>query len=477
MSQPKFQVLPGGDDSSQGTEIIGLRKMNALLNRMQLASMAGYQFGGKRKLYEVFGYPVNLQDKDFAIRYIRQDIAARIVDAPPEASWANHPTIRVPGDTAAYFDKIAWDDDIDLWNVMKDGDRFSRMNRFSIVLFGFPGALDKPAPAGAKMLYARAIGSRHVSSIQLESDPQSPRFGKPKMYKVQLHQTMPSTSTIVTPSSTASATRDVDIHWTRTIHIVESPLEDQIYGIPTMEKISNLLDDLLKVVGGTAETYWLTANRGIQADVDKEMELDPGQAAELGDQIEEYSHQLRRVLRTRGVKLNVLTSETPSPKEPFEMLISLLSGTTGIPRRILLGSEAGQLASEQDRANWSERIEERNMSHVEPRILRPTIRLLQRQGLIGTGQLEVKWPEVFRLSPLERATVMASKARAVGNFSRQTGNKTPMQITSRVEARELMDLEGDLPENELFNAGDPDFTSGEEGTQTDANSNPPGESA
>ena len=121
-----------------------------------------------------------------------------------------------------------------------------------------------------------------------------------------------------------------------------------------------------------------------------------------------------------------------------------------------MGAEAGQSASEQDRANWAERVSERRMLFAEPQVLRPLCRALQRMHLLPKDEasLDVKWPSAFIMSPLEAAMVMAQKARAIGNISRQTGNKRPMQLTSRAEGRELLGLEGDLTEKDLFEIED-----------------------
>ncbi len=217
-----------------------------------------------------------------------------------------------------------------------------------------------------------------------------------------------------------------------------------------MAKVYNLLDDLMKIAGGAPEAFWMNARAGLQADIDMEMELDDEDATALADEIEEYQHQLRRIIKTRGVDLKPLGTEVASPKDQFNMLISLLSGTTGIPQRILIGSEAGQLASEQDRANWAERIEERRVLFAEPYILDPLIRRFMEVGLLPEiDDYEYEWPEAFKVSPLESAQTMASQARAIGNMARQTGGKNPMQITTQKEAREIIGLEGKIPDGEL----------------------------
>lgn len=447
---------PDGDPRAPATVVDtvdneGMRALSGLVSRLQLASLAGSQFGGKRLLYEVFGYKNLLTPEDFLAKYARQDIASRIIDAPPGATWSKPPELEDDNDL-----KTKWDDLVEstsLWGAMHRVDRLARLNQFSILLFGFDDTsnLEKPLGTGRrekKLLYVRAIGARQVDELTFVSDVRNPRFGLPEMYSIKFDD--PAMKHVISGSVTTKGLKSINVHASRVVHVVENPLEDETFGYPIIEKVYNLLDDLLKVAGGTAEMFWLAGNRGMQADIDKDMDIDPADAQALSDEIDEYQHQLRRFIRTRGVKMNVLESTTPMPKEIFEMIMSLISGTTGIPRRILLGSEAGQLASEQDRANWSDRIAERRALFCTPTILQPTVRLLQASGLLPEGTATFIWPSAFIMSPLEEGMSQAQTARAVGNLSRQTGNTVPMQITTREEARKIVGLEGDLDESDLL---------------------------
>ena len=426
-----------------------MRALGALVERFKLATLTGLQFDGERDLYAVFGYKKVLSDHNFLDKYCRQDIASRIVDAPPGATWSNPPHMK---DKEAPLSK-AWEtlvEDSKLWTVMYQADRLARLGYYSIVMFGFDDSTSiESAPSNVKeLLYARAIGSRLITEIKLNDDTKSSEFGRPASYKIQFADTVNSQAAISTTKIVESQNKL--IHSGRTIHVVDNPLEDPIVGVPIMQKVYNLLDDLLKVAGGTAETYWLTSNRGMQADIDKDMDLDTEDSDALSDEIEEYQHELRRIIRTRGVKLTPLGAKAPSPQQTFDMIMALISGTTGIPRRILLGSEAGQLASEQDRANWAERIGERRALFAEPMLLNPMVTKFQTAGLLPEGEWEWEWPSAFILSPLEGSMVMAQTARAIGNISRQTGNKNTMQLTSREEARDIIGLEGDLDESDLI---------------------------
>jgi hypothetical protein len=423
--------------------------LSGLIQRAQLGQMAGLQYGGARDLYTVFGYKKVPTEDDYLAKYQRQDITSRIIDAPPSATWSNPPEIV---NTAMQTQWKALDKKVKLWPKIHRADRMARLYPFSIILLGFDdsGRLSAQVnPEKVKdLMYVRPIGSRLVDEITYNTNPRSPRFGFPETYRVKFDD--PNLKSSSGGNVTVKAIQDLVVHHSRVVHVVENPLEDEVFGIPIIEKVYNLLDDLLKVGGGTSETYWLSGRNGLQANVDKDMEISPEDAADLSDEIDEYMHQLRRFIRTRGIEMNVLDSKTPNPKEVFAMIINLISGTTGIPSRILLGSEAGQLASEQDRANWAERIDERRSLFAEPSILEPMTDILQNVGLLDGGDIVWEWPSAFIQNPLEIGQTQAQTARAIGNISRQTGNKAPMQLTSREEARAIIGLEGDLEESDII---------------------------
>ncbi len=450
------RVIPINElpNAAKGQGIGFIRTLSTLMSRLGLGSKLGLQFDGKRDLYSVFGYKQIVDDEQFMLKYKRQDICSRIIDAPPGATWSQPPTMIDAKQTLIdAWEKIA--KEMKIWQTLYQVDRLSRLGHYALLVFGFndTGKLEKQAVSDvSEVLYIRAFGSRLIDEIILNGNDKDKRFGLPVTYNVRFDN--PNEKIIAGSSVTVKGMKDKKVHWSRVVHVVDNPLEDQIFSTPIIEKVFNLLDDLLKVVGGTAETYWLTANRGMQANIDKDMDIDPADADALSDEIEEYQHQLRRFIRTRGVELNVLKSETPSPQETFQMLIAMLSGATGIPQRILIGAEAGQLASEQDRANWADRVDERRVLLAEPIILNPTVVNLQNVSILPKGEFAWEWPSAFKMSPLESSMVMAQTARAIGNISRQTGNKTPMQLTSREEARDIIGLEGDLPEKEVVEPED-----------------------
>jgi hypothetical protein len=452
-SVPKVNNSNNDSNKSESVVVNALRAASDIIQRMKLAARAGIQFGGKRDLYEIFGYTRVITSELLVGRYARQDIASRIVDIYADSTWAEPPMITAPG--AAGFDE-AWTKITKqqrVWTAFSRVDRLANLGRYAILLLGFDDTSQLEAsvvPSGDRqLLYVKPLAQLSAKVAKYESNPLSPRFGLPLFYDVEVASNLGDLE-VENPQVLKSTTQAIRVHWTRVVHVVEDALESDIVGNPRLIRVCNLLDDILKVAGGTAEMFWLAANRGLQADIDKEMQLDQTDADALADSIEEYQHQLRRVLRTRGVKLNVLGSETPDPTGTFDMLATLLAGATGIPKRILFGTEAGQLASEQDRANWARRISERRNIFANPFVVVPFIERCQFAGILPDATintLTIKWGDAFHLSPLERAQTSAQMARSIINLSRQALSGFP--LANQEEARAILNLEGTIDPNSL----------------------------
>lgn len=409
-----------------------------LISRMMLAFQAGLQFSGARDLYSVFGYPQNLTADHLLAKYKRQDLASRVVDMPPEEMWAGSPTLKTPEDAKDKWDNFA--KHVSLWDKIIQADKLCAFGEYSVLFLGLPGStesLPRSVTEPETFRYIQAYSAKNALIKEYEADPSNPRFGQPTKYQIS--------------TGVGSTVKNFVVHWSRIVHIVDRPLEGQMFGEPRMAQVYNTLDDMLKIGGGSAEMYWLTANRGMQVNVDKDMELNESDANALSDELEEFQHQLRRYIRTRGVEITPLGSDVADPRGVFEVLLSILAGSTSIPQRILVGSEAGQLASEQDRANWAEYINRRRTVFAEPYVLRPIMRHLEILGYLPENSARdatFEWPEAFHLSPLEESQTLASKARAITNLSRRNQFADP--IMSDEEVRRWVGLpddpDGTLPE-------------------------------
>lgn len=394
--------------------------------RARFAAFLGKSHDGNRDLYAAFGYKRAVTPLDLYALYTRQDIAHRIIKAFSQATWRDIPIIRdEAGDSietdADNFSQFAHDVDefLEKFHVIRyfeRADRLASIGRYGLLFMGFAkGKPHEPLNDGKnELLFLAPYSEIGVSINAWQSDPTSPRFGMPEYYTIQ---------NISLDQGTSTPTKSMRVHYSRVIHIAEILDQDEVYGIPRLLPVVNRLQDLEKVVGGSAETFWLTANRGVALWADKDAQLDEDQIKTAKDQLEAFAHGMQRTLSGQGMNAQVLGSESPDPAPNADKLLSLIAGAVGMPTRIMLGTERGQLASGQDENNWASRIGERRRTFATPAILRPFIDLMIRTGNIPEpdGQWWPKWADTDTLPPDQRATIALSKTNALANYARTPG--------------------------------------------------------
>jgi len=398
-------------DNGNGSDVIPWSRadlMLPLIGRSEFGDRSGYQFMGRRDTYRALGYRYVLTSRDYWDRYRRGGIAKRIVETFPKACWRGGGELveDEDPDTLTQFEQ-AWTDldkRLHLWSVFQRADTLTGLGHFAIILMGAPGEFNDPlvtcAPNDLK--YLTPFSERDVLIESYEDDKTNERFGHPLYYQILR---MPSSM----PYSPSMYSR---VHYSRIIHIAEDALDNPLFGPPRLESVWNYLDDLVKVVGGGSEAFWKRVDGG------KQLKLDPSlpvptkeQTDALHLQLEEYTHELRRILTTRGVEIQDLGSSVANFQQQVSSLMDLIAATTGIPQRILMGSERGELASTQDQSNFDDRVMDRRTDFAEPCIVRPFVDRLIALGTLPTpaDDYTVRWPEIKNLNDAQRMD-MANKA-------------------------------------------------------------------
>lgn len=411
------ETFTGVNKSQEVTLLRGfaLRAAN-LISRVRMNNALGSSHGGKRNLYEVFGWPYTISLDEMWEMYHRGGIAKRLIDAYPKAIWARPPRLYIANNDAWNTQWAGFAEAYDVWKVFRRLDTLTRLGRFGLLVIGTDkGDLGSPQKKNANITYMQPYGEKDVKVHTYETNQSSPRFGKPLMYQIYPPK---ATRTIQGVTSTAPVKQSFLVHWTRCIHVAYSELENEDFGTPMYGAVWNNLIDLQKVVGASSESFWLNSFPGLHANVDKEMDLEPDDEKNLTDEIDEYANSFRRYIRTRGVDVKAIGGSIANPGQAFDVLLTLIAGTVGLPKRVLIGSEAGQLASTQDKGNWAERVEEERSDYAEPGIIRKFMRWVNEYSTmpVDLTNLQVLWPEAYRMSPLERAQQGAQIARSLANL-------------------------------------------------------------
>jgi hypothetical protein len=209
------------------------------------------------------------------------------------------------------------------------------------------------------------------------------------------------------------------VHHTRVIHLAEGKLEDEVYGTPRLERVLNRLFDLDKIAAATGESYWQIVARTLQAQFADNAEIAPGKLDELEEALSEIVHDLRRQFLAKGVELKWLEGQTAPVKDIGDFYFSLIAAGAGIPKRILFGSELGELASSQDQSNWFGTVNERQEQHVDPELVRKFAKRMIDISVLPppvTGDYLTVWPALFEDSEREIAEANSRNAAAAASL-------------------------------------------------------------
>ena len=411
-----------------------------MTTRQQLTRMAGQHFGGERDLYEVMGYPRDISPDDYFNTYKRQDIAGRIIDIYPEATWREEPIIEGSNQLSDSLTDV--NNRLQLWQKMQRLDRLMNLGHYGVLLLGLDGAepLDSPAlGTDYNLIYLQPHSERTARITQWCSDATDKRFGMPEMYSV-------TTGPDWVGSGGGQST--ISVHHSRVIHVAEGALEHESIGIPRLERGFNRLMDTDKLLGGSAEMYWQNVAMIMAFIADKDTTWDPEDKVDMREQIDDMQNKLSRVLRLRGVDVKNIAPglQGASPKDHVETQKDFICAAYAIPKRVLFGNEQGELGSSQDVNSWQGRVSERRQQLATPAFVKPFIDKGLSLGFLEGDLIDVTWPDSDTLGEKGRAEVALLTAQAINAYMMAPGGE---QLISTEEFRGIFGYDAsemdDLP--------------------------------
>ncbi|MDH3359946.1 MAG: DUF1073 domain-containing protein [Desulfobulbaceae bacterium] len=407
-----------------------------LTSRASLASSAGQSFDGKRDIYTALGYPKTITFQQYYDKYRRQDIAGRLVDAPVDGAWEQKPKILEPNTKDTQFEKD-WKELVDkfkIWNIITRVDKLSRIGEYAILFLGFDDIettddLRNEVQGTPELQYLQPYKQDNAEITEWVKDAGDPRYGMPLIYRLTIEK-----------SGAIEGTSQISVHHSRIIHMAEGLLESNIYGLPALERVYNRLLNIELIIGGSAEMFWQGAFPGyafVAAD-DADMTQT---ASAIEDEIDMFVHDFKRYMKLQGLEVTKLTSDVASPKDHLESQLTMISVASGIPTRVLTGSERGELASSQDEAHWNNKLDSRRVDHCEPNILRALIdRLIKYKILAAPGAdgYKVEWPDLNSPTDKDKADVAKTLSGALKDY--MTNPETEMLLPFESYLEEILQL-------------------------------------
>lgn len=353
---------------------------NAALMRTELLQKL---FDPRRDIDDECGYSKSITDAQYGYLYDREGIATRVVSIYPEETWVMDPIISEDEDEdEAEFEKAVSDliKAHNIWHYLHRIDEQSGIGSYGVLLIGIDDGLELHEPAEGinergepvgnasdrQIIYLRPFEKRLVRIDGYENDESNPRFGQPTKYTIQFADPSLMDTATASPDNTSKI-----VHWSRVVHIADNRRSSEVFGVPRIQNTYNRQLDLRKLLGGSAEMFWKGAFPGYSFEVNPELgDVDIDTTA-LRQEFSDYANGLQRYLAIRGMSAKSLAPQVASPEQHFVVLVKAIALTIGVPWRMLLGSEAAQLASSQDKDSWNKRLKRRQDKYVTPMLIRP----------------------------------------------------------------------------------------------------------
>lgn len=401
----------------------------------------------RRDLDAECGYPESITPQMYRRLYDREGLGKRVVQVFPEAAWEVEPEIyegEEPGETE--FD-AAWqklDERLNLIAELSKVDELSGIGRFGVLLLGYGDGrpLDQPIDGintitgdpikqgkttkydPKLLLYVRSFDESCVQVRAREENKNSKRYGQPTYYNLLFKEEGPATliagDDAQSQSTTVVTSQQMTVHWTRVIHVAdcrESP--SVIYGTPRMQIVFNRIYDVQKVLGGSGEMFWKGAFPGIAIETSPGLDQisDPLDEEAVKNQMELYMNGLQRFIALNGVTAKSLAPQIADPRAHMESQYDYVAVTLGIPKRVLMGSERGELASSQDSKKWNKKVAGRQNRYLTPYVIRPVVDRLQAiRVLPRVESYSVYWPDLNTFTELEKAEVGLKRTEALAKY-------------------------------------------------------------
>jgi len=396
------------------------------LRELRGEGLSGLFDSATRRVWQNCMYPEKVTFDDYFRMYARNNVAARVIETFPAYSWSVKPFINDDKGDKSRFSKAVelllttqykLQDGVrqSLLASMKQLDVLGGIGGEALLVFGFSDGRKLETPVGGEkgtqISWIKLLHNGQFEIEKREDDDKSASFGDVVLYKTKAFA---SNSDLNFSNQIAPGK---SIHASRVVHFKES--EGLSYGTSRIQKCYNQLLDITKLAGASAEVYWLGAFSGLSIETDPDASLDDEGYARMKADTSAYFNGLARALIFEGATSKLLYPAIVSPKDHFDLQITMISIATGIPRRFLTGAEAAKLASQQDTLNWDERVTNRREMFVGPKVVAPVVQRCIDAGVLSQpsgGSFIVSWPHIQSLALNDRADAARNMTAAINQY-------------------------------------------------------------
>ena len=444
---PNEPTKNNGSQREDGMQRMMGAVMNAIYSRSRFMLSRGGRYDGeadpRRNIGAECGWPAaeDVTPEAMGDMYDRFAVAARVNDLFPEECWQVTPKIYEDEDPQALtpfeeaLDDLAkqlrgesfyeGEEGNPLFEHLLRMDRLCGVGSYGVMLLGLDDGKDLNEPAEGidetgkmsgsgggdrKLLFLREFDERLAPVSTWETERENPRYGQPTSYSLTFDDPK-----LTGAKGSGRATETV--HWSRVVHVADNLTTSDVFGVPRMRPVYNDLLDLRKLYGGSAEMYWQGAFPGVGFKTDPQLGADVAFPTDFADTMEKYMNGLQRWLAVGGVEPRMLSPTVVSPEVQIKVHLEAICVRLGVPLRIFLGSERGELASSQDARAWNGRLRLRQTRFLTPRLLVPVVDRLIAVGVLPKPKsYAVEWPDIAQKSEQEQLDAALKKTQALAAY-------------------------------------------------------------
>lgn len=359
-------------NKAEQQQLLAINKLSMALNSARRDSFfRGSAFAGGDpfadtkhfKAWFDYGYPMTT---DFFMHwnmYKRNGLAKAGVEVPVNLCWIDSPTIREGEDDD--HQQTAWEKSVSalarrikLWRHLKDADRMQRVGRYSAVFVRVRDGKKPSEPlqsvSEAQIIELMPLWEGQLEPGDIDQDLASDNYGKPVNY---------------TYSATGTGNQDPQksdsftIHYSRLIMLSEGAVGGSIYGTSANEAGFNSLLDWDKIRGSGGEASWLAAaNKQILKPTQEGARITNEVLDGINDALKDMKEGLDEALFLNGVEATPMGNSVPDPEIYKDMALEEYAASVGIPSKILVGTQSGVKAGDEDTAGFMRLMQSRRVN-------------------------------------------------------------------------------------------------------------------
>jgi hypothetical protein len=412
------------------------------------------------KAWEDYGYKTDLEFEDHYQMYRRFGIAKAGIKMPVNMCWKTFPTIMEgqEGDADARTEPTPWESTIKsifkslkLMRKLKRVDEFQRVGHYGAFVVQVRGTGDQPdwGKPLDKIRADQVVKFIPLYEVQLEptkwdSDDKSERYGEPTMYQFQ-------ESRLNDSNTEDNRLRVVTVHHSRVIIFAEGADDESIYGVPANEAGFNDLITMEKIIGAGGEGFWKSAAmKTVYTNTSKDATL-PGQEEidDFNEAIKDFVEGLDKSLMTGGLDPKVLSAVMSDPKEPFAIALQSYSASIEVAGKLLVGSQEGKLASEED-ARFTMSAMQSRREDFGTIMVQSCVDWMFVHGIINKSEYYVEWDDLLAPSDKDKFELGTQLSKIIIEMTARFGEPP-------IDPSEVATVMGFKPYNEPIVGGEDDL--------------------